>query len=257
MLKVELTEHALGIRIHGDYHALDALYDTVWELADVGNMDVAPRPEEPMRTRLLALCYDLRHAYQGDRGVYACASGMDAERASWLGIEYAPRNQIFSVEVLYPEAMYELLVLDWLVEERRAKLVGGRARLQDERFAYKAEYDRLIAHARYYQGLVMDALRPHMTPQMHTRILRQAANPYSDVSAMYTQWVDVINADWGDMTPKKRAKGFSTVVRDLADYTMHDQYRKIKADIDAFAREKGALVDAVRLQLDVPDEYEW
>lgn len=33
------------------------------------------------RERLLALCYDLRHAYMGDRNVRMQENGMDRERA--------------------------------------------------------------------------------------------------------------------------------------------------------------------------------
>ena len=257
MLHVELTEHFTGFRIHGDYDALDKLYDTVWTLADVAAPGDEPKPDESMRARLLALCYDLRHAYQGDRGVTTRPSGMDAEKASWLGIDYAPRNQIFSVEVLYPEAMYEFLVLDHLVELRRKKILGSKARLTSPYAQCKALYDQLITHTRYYQGLMVDALRPHVSSQMLTRVLQQAAAPYSNVSAMYTQWVDVINMDWMAMTQKKRAKGFSTVVRDLADYSLHEQYREMRADIDASAKENGTHVDNVRLNLEYPEDIEW
>ena len=64
---------------------------------------------------------------------------------------------------------------------------------------------------------------------------------------MYTQWLDVINCDWMGMTKAQRKKGLSTAVRDIASYLRHDQYWSIKAEIDAFAKERGCHRTAVTM----------
>lgn len=90
MLKVEMTRNLLGFKISGDYDALDKLYDAVWALTppdpgfpedsrnDGGSWDTL---EQMAGTRLLALCYDLRHAYQGGRGLEVKPTGMTQEEA--------------------------------------------------------------------------------------------------------------------------------------------------------------------------------
>jgi hypothetical protein len=52
-----------GIRLEGDYHTLQCLYDTVHSVADEDRMN------DTQRNNMLALAYDLRHAYDGMRDV--------------------------------------------------------------------------------------------------------------------------------------------------------------------------------------------
>ena len=91
MLEVEMTPNLLGFKISGDYDALNELYDAIWELtiADDDFPDDermrGSENEQIMSTRLLALCYDIRHAYQGSRGIELVGSGMHDWDADYHG----------------------------------------------------------------------------------------------------------------------------------------------------------------------------
>ena len=258
MLSVEMTEHLLGIRIYGDYDALDELYDAVFELADAGEAADMSEAEAGMRTRVLALCYDLRHAYQGDRGIKMVSNGMDADHETWAGVKVpAFENVIYYVEVLYPEAMYEMLCLNWLIERWQAKLLGKGHMVASDVSDQRILFDAPCARVRFYQSLVMEAVRAKTSPNTFSRIHKQVAGRYFGIAEMYPQWVDIINGDWMAMTVKRREKGLSTVVRDLANYWLHEQYHEVKADIDQFIQETGALLNNVSVNIDYPDEYEW
>ena len=67
MLTVKMTPHLLGFEIVGDYAELNSLYDAIHSL--VGDIDDGrySMSEAIACERLLALCYDLRHASMGDR----------------------------------------------------------------------------------------------------------------------------------------------------------------------------------------------
>ena len=124
MLKVTMTPNLLGFKIAGDYDDLNELYDAVWALSIAdGDFpdDERMRGDDDeliMSTRLLALCYDIRHAYQGARNIEFVSSGMNEWSAKSQGLQLVEKNVSFSVEVLYPEAMYEALVLNYLVAKR-------------------------------------------------------------------------------------------------------------------------------------------
>ncbi len=111
MIKLENTPKALGITIKGDYYDLNELYDAVCQPADlyftfIFNALKEKYPSNPERYEdligdydyahncILGLCYDIRHAYQGDRD-----------------IEYMreDKNKYYKVDVLYPWMIYYLL----------------------------------------------------------------------------------------------------------------------------------------------------
>lgn len=258
MLTVEMTEHLLGIRICGDYDALDKLYDAVFELADTESDPNLTEVEYNMRTRMLALCYDLRHAYQGDRGIEMIDNGMDEMRAEWSGVEVSSyKNLVYSVEVLFPEAMYEVIGLNWLIDRRQAKLLGKASVTSVDLWDPKVMLDPACARVRLYQALVMEAVRARTSPNTFSRIRKQVIEHYASVARMYTQWMDVLNSDWMDMTMKRREKGLSTMVRDIASYLRHQQYFEIKEDVDRFVEEHGAPLGNVSLNLEYPEEFDW
>ena len=84
MLTVTMTPHLLGFAVTGDYDELNNLYDAVHTL--VGDLDdgALSMGEAIARERLLALCYDLRHASMGNRSVRMIDNGMDRDKAEWL-----------------------------------------------------------------------------------------------------------------------------------------------------------------------------
>ncbi len=102
MLKITSTEHLAGIRISGDWEDLNELYDAIYNLL---NYDGVYDYFEDARDLVLSLCYDLRHAYQGDRETFASADD-------------AP---YYAVCVLWPEAIfYSLLLNNIFVLAKRA-----------------------------------------------------------------------------------------------------------------------------------------
>ena len=64
MLSVKTTENLTGVTISGTYWDLNALYDA---LSNVIGEEGSYPEFEACWLRVLGLCYDIRHAYQGDR----------------------------------------------------------------------------------------------------------------------------------------------------------------------------------------------
>lgn len=65
MLKTNPTENFTGITFLGDIYDFYELVESIYNVTDVENESGGPYYSASMR--ILGICYDIRHAYQGDR----------------------------------------------------------------------------------------------------------------------------------------------------------------------------------------------
>lgn len=263
MLKVEMTPQLLGFKVTGDYDDLDELYDAVYMLmVDDEDFPTGDRPEgdadeQMMSTRLLALCYDLRKAKYGSRNVEFVHSGLFDELAEWHGVPLVEKNVVYSVDIVYPEAMFELLALNYLIEKRRTFLHGSGQRSPYD--PDRSLLDPAICAVRRYQSLLLAAVEKEATSGRFDRIRNYATTGFLPFMArMYSQWLDILDCDWANMTRKQRLENMSTIVRDIAEHRQHPQYLEMKNDIDAFVRERGTCRENCEIpDLDWPNPLEW
>jgi hypothetical protein len=258
MLIVEMTPNLLGIKIAGDYDDLNELYDAIWALT-IADSDFpedkrlrGTADELAMSTRLLSLCYDIRHAYQGDRNVELKDNGLNEWTAECLGIDTNLKSVVFSVEVLYPEAMYEALILNYLMAKRTNHMLESNAVDMRDEWPGESLLDEPMAIVRAYLAKLLAAVGKQATKGRFERIKKGMKN-YQYAAAMYEQWVDVINNDFAGMTKRRRAEELSVVVRDITECYKHDQYLDMKADIDRAAEKHGCH----RSEIQIPGLYEW
>ena len=139
MLKIENTPHYLGLKIKGDYYDLHTLYDAISRYTDlfyteaVNQVELQSKEENwddrersysihyysEMRDCILGLNYDIRHAWQGDRDfeyldnnaegigqLAECIYEVDHELLDSARADGKNGNLYFSVEILYPWALY-------------------------------------------------------------------------------------------------------------------------------------------------------
>lgn len=67
ILQTKPTEHHMGITIQGDYNDFSELVDSIYSIIGLG--EESDDMYYGVKNRLLGICYDIRHAYQGDRNV--------------------------------------------------------------------------------------------------------------------------------------------------------------------------------------------
>ena len=259
-----MTPNLLGFKVSGDYDELDELYDSVWSISmnddssdkrfGLGTPDLAL-----MATRLLALCYDLRHAYQGSRNVELVPNGMDEEKAKWHGVEVPEQNVCYSVEILYPELMYEMMAINYFLDIRKTMIAKEQKLATVRNLGAQLEMDSVEGCLRRFQGKVLDALSAECSSGRFKKITADIGRSYSLIPNMYTQWLDILNADYASMSPKKRAQSFATIVRDLSYFNYHEQYLMVKHDIDTFIDEHPEVYDRSQVNLDIdwPEEFAW
>ncbi|MDO4554484.1 MAG: hypothetical protein Q4B70_04985 [Lachnospiraceae bacterium] len=104
MLRTKPTEHLMGITIQGDYNDFSQLVDSIYSITGLDD-----DPEDMyygVKNRLLGICYDIKHAYQGDRDVILVDNNMDRDKMKWHEVITPEQNVYYSVEILFPEAIF-------------------------------------------------------------------------------------------------------------------------------------------------------
>lgn len=154
MLEIKSTQNHTGITISGDHDDLYALYDAIGNVIGVeGEWSWM----EAVRMRLLGLNYDLRHAFMGDRELLTKPNGLTDETMRWHEKICPTGNTYYAVNILWPEAMFTILVLeDYIImneEPKRFKKNDIGQPVETKRYCeMKLPVD--LAIVRLYQNLV-------------------------------------------------------------------------------------------------------
>ena len=206
MLKVRNTKNLLGVTILGDYEDLSTLRDAI---SNYTNLYMSNQ-EDPRATHcyecVLGLCYDLRHAFQGDRGFEAVPN--NAENLSRLAeIVYGlpPQakhsaakqrnlfksgNLYFSADILYPWAIYYLYLLQSITEESFQPSWFDNIDFEYNEFC--AERDEALIQ--YFVQLLWECVRSILPSEVfqvlrdYTRTFNQT-DFYISYSDLYLEWL--------------------------------------------------------------------
>lgn len=95
MLFGEPTKKGAGIILWGDYHDLNNLYETISKLSD------SLGPEDSISDFVLGLCYEIRHAYQGDREIKE------------FGENELSKVKYYGVKLLWPYFIIQVGLIRW------------------------------------------------------------------------------------------------------------------------------------------------
>lgn len=128
MIQVKNTPNLAGISIHGDFTDLKQLHTSLHRYLSFyqqNNQAFDYADYEYM----LGLCYDIRHAFQGDRNIESvennsssiaalasCIYQVDEDLINKERKKYSAENLYFSVEVLYPLALYYMFSLQEILD---------------------------------------------------------------------------------------------------------------------------------------------
>ena len=110
MLTIHKPRDRFGVQLQGDFFDFDRLYFAIFKLTGQFGIDSkCPFPGYgKVCEYILALCYELRHAYQGDRGLVSMYNGVIKE---WF-----EKNEFYEDE-LFEDSEFDDDVIDVLYEE--------------------------------------------------------------------------------------------------------------------------------------------
>ena len=249
MLTIKTTENLTGVTICGNYSDLNTLYDA---LINVLGETGCYQNYEQCQIRVLGLCYDIRHAYQGDRNV-----GKDI-----LG------DEVFSFEYLWPEMLFILGALEDFIRLSDGSDCYLLQEGIDKLFFHPETKDMLIdrmpddiAYLQYFRNLIRNALKRTIDPKRFKKIM----TAYDDFS--YTlmrrnfisycpQWIDIQNVKYIKRAPDKRKSYLATIAEKILFHNA--DYDDMNQDLKNYEKELGAPYYEIELEgMQYPEEIEW
>lgn len=185
MISIKATENNTGVSIIGDFNDFQKLYDSLHMI--VGNEDEF-RSYEDVRTRVLGLCYDIKHALLGDREFEFVDNGLDDYHKVKLSMISSSKNLYFKINVLWPEVIFIAIVLNDFLK----LYAGKKAKRAYEVFTEKkTAWDSTIAMIRLFQSCVAECIQETLSSNMAVRALNLMCENYQSFDNYITQYIDV------------------------------------------------------------------
>ena len=250
MLTLRNTPNLAGVAISGDSQDLEALYQALHQVVgDEGEF----LPFDNARLRVLGVCYDIRHAFQGDRDMEYVETGMNRERMRWLGRIAPEQNLYYQVAVYYPELLFVTMALNDFVRLYAKKIARSAVfPLTDKRVLW----DPAIAKVRLLQSQVDACLKDAISPASYKRIINLMHHDYPWMDNYYDQYLDLLNIRYLELEHREaRKKALLTTVKRMVE--QGPEYRRLVDSVREFARDSGCPVEAVNLAEGYPDTIDW
>lgn len=249
MITVKPTPNSTGVAILGDYYDFETLYESLHMLVGEEGEHAA---YASVRIRILGVCYDLRHALQGDRELRFVPNGMDQDKMKWMGIITHETNVYLEIQVLWPEMLFVMMALNDFCQLHARTMTKEKYNTMMQK---QVIWNRCIAQARLLESEVLECLKGILEPKSVSRMMNLMIHDYPWMNGYFTQYLDVLNVEFLNMDKEKRVKHLTVVAKRLTDI-YSNQYRSVKNTILEAAERMDQHPDDVRLQLDYP-EVEW
>lgn len=256
MITINNTENLTGVTISGDFNDL---YNLVEALHAITIDEYSEKHHQyiDISTRVLGLCYDIRHAYQGDREVELVDNNMTEDKMKWHSIIAPKSNVYYRCNYLYPEMFFVMLALNALVELRIRDLTKTKY-IYKEAMDKKVIWDETISTIRLFQAEFVKCVKETFTEATFARWMKVMNSDYISIEDIAGQYVDLLNIKYIDMAKEKRLKNLSSIAKRVAEFRYENDHKEIKEVVMEAAREHRCEPEAIRLQgIEYPENFEW
>lgn len=242
MITAKPTEHLTGIMLEGAYDDFDEIVDAIHRIASLEE-DYA-NPYWSVENRLLGVCYDIRHAYQGDRHVLETQDG-----------------KRYAVELLFPEALFVAFSVPEMLGFASANY-GTRAKKKMEQFGWEnmgvsryGNYPRDCALVEVLCGTVLSVFANSIGDEEFERMMRTRAS-YSNYLFYAAQYVDKCNVEYLKTSPEKRSNKLKNIAKRLIKPPQ--AYHNLKRDLELSAKKLGCSIHELHDPgIVYPEEIVW
>lgn len=249
MIHAKNTPNNTGVAIYGDNMDFKELYEALHTIVGDEGEFVS---YDAARIRVLGVCYDIRHALQGDREIEFVDNGMDADKMKWMSVITPDKNVYLKINMLWPEMLFVTMALNDFIRLYARKKAKKSYDVMLDRLNI---WDESIAHVRVFQSAIAKCIKKTVSEASFRRMMNLMNKDYTWVDGYATQYLDILNCRFLDMSREKRLKSIPTIAKRLAEHS--DEYRQVKAEIVAAAKKFSTTEDNIRLQDDYPEYIEW
>lgn len=256
MISIKNTPNLAGVVISGDFDDFYSLVDAFYEIT-IDEYSEKHQQFIGVSTRVLGLCYDIRHAYQGDREIELVDNNMTDGKMKWHSIITPKNNVYYQCNYLYPEMFFVMLVLNKLIE-LRVKDLAKTKYILNEAMSKKVVWDETIAIIRVFQSQFVKCVKDTLTDATFSRWLNVMNSDYMGIEDIAGQYVDLLNINYIDMNKEKRLKNLSPTAKRIAEFRYNEDHKGIKDVVMRAAEDNHCEPGAIRLRgIEYPDFFEW
>ncbi|WP_188206852.1 DUF6904 family protein [Alkalibacillus aidingensis] len=242
MLQITPTPNYSGLEIAGDYYDLEQLYEALHQV--VGNEDEHLELYQA-RMRVLGLCYDIRHAFMGNREYTFVDNGLNEDAMEWLGLDDAKGNLYLTFPIYYPEILMIVMALNDFMDR------------YESQNAVLKQWDLTVQTVRKFQAAVIQSLQETLKPQTFKMMLNHMSKHSVRFDHYYTQYIDELNIRFLNWDKDQRLKNISIMAKRIAE--QGKEYQKAKQQILEAAQESNCHPSEIRYNEEYPDfdEIDW
>ena len=261
MISAKPTEHLTGVILEGEYEDLYEMVESIYRITGLEE-DYNDRYWS-VKNRLLGICYDIRHAFQGDRNVKLVDNGANDELMKWHSMIMPKQNLHYSVEVLFPEALFVAFSVAELYLPA-SEYYGERARkLQKKaehprKFVDKyADYIRDQAMLDILSSVILSAFAEVIGDADFEKVMKLREKSYGYEYGHYaTQYVDKCNLEYLKTDPGKRKDKLRNIAKRLL--RKPDSYKKLLSGLESTSKRYGCSIHELQdPDLEYPKDIEW
>ncbi len=256
MLSITSTKNLTGVTISGDIYDLNQIVDAFHEITVDEYSSNKHLDHIGISTRVLGLCYDVRHALQGDREVILLENGMDEDLMKCHSL-IAPRHNVYySCNCLYPEMFLVMLALNQLLRLRIIKLV--KAKNNYNTLQHNVVWDETMAVIRNFQAEFAKCVRELLGIAKYSRWIKLMNNDSINIQDIAEQYVDFCNIKYLNMSKEQRLKNLGKMAKRIVEFSSDAEHRRIKQVVKKAAQQYGCDEGSIRISnIAYPEVITW
>lgn len=241
MLKVELTENYGGFSIYGDYEDLNNLYDSINYLIKGEALNIG---EYAMQNHVYGFLYDVRHAYQGQRGVKLIDNSLNNSTREWFDIkkkDVTDKNVYYYFNYVLTELILDMVLIKYFIKKVNKK--------------ENDIYNPYINMVNYFYSLVFNALQEILTEARLKKVKKGLLNSVAGDTFFIPQWFEIITIDYMKMDKKKREKEIMHTLDAIYNYIDYEEYMDMSIKIKKECEIENCTIDDIHYEF--PGQMEW
>ena len=201
--------------------------------------------EYTMQNHLYGFLYDVRHAYQGQRGMELVDNYLSDSTREWFNVkkkDVTDKNVCFCFNYLLTDLLLDMVLIKY--------------------FIYKVDkkendmYNPHINMVNFFYSIVLDTLTGMLTETKFNKVKKGLLNSVISDKIFIPQWFEIISLDYANMNKEQRKKEFMHIADAIYNYGDYEDYLKMKIDIEKLCEEKNCTLDDLHYE-DYPEEIEW
>lgn len=239
MLSIQSTEQLTGARVSGDFWDLDELINAIYAVTGDENKYY---DYQGARNRILGVCYNLRHATQGDYHIEFVGNGLNKRILTQHQLIVPEKNVYFSTEILWPELIFTAIALNDFILLHQERIDAS-------------DWNIHIATIRKFQATIAECLEEELDEKEFLVFLEMLHTKKPLTFRYATQYVDVLNLEYIYLSAEERkahlaAFALRLIIEDAEYITLKEQL------LEAAKTTKNALHE-LQININYPEEIIW